>query len=399
MGLVANPDGWFKKVTGIIFLIIGFIVILGLDKPLSVFLVSHAGNFDVSKIEQRLIESENNTNSTNSIPVPSDIVENNASAGIGATSTSTSTNTATGSKKISSATLVSLAQKMAIYKKAPEIAMADAYLNTDGKEINLQQYRGKNVLLIDFWTYSCINCLRTVPYLKAWDQKYRDQGLVIIGIHTPEFAFEHMQSNVEDALKRLGIKYPVLLDNQYQTWNAFNNQFWPREILIDMDGYIVHDHAGEGEYDKTEAAIQAALTERNARVDSTMKVSKGVVTVDAAHPTQVSSPETYFGADRNEYLANGSSNKTGVATFTIPQTVSPNMLYLGGVWNISGQYATSQTDSTITYKYGAGDVYFVASGTNNASIEVLRDGVPVATNGGVDVDQKASTVQIGADRL
>jgi thiol-disulfide isomerase/thioredoxin len=156
--------------------------------------------------------------------------------------------------------------KSAKYQLAHELVSPDAYLNTEGKHITLAQYRGRNVVLLEFWTYSCINCEHTLPYLVSWYSKYVSQRLVIIGVHTPEFPYEHIQSNVEAALKQYGITYPVVLDNENQTWSAYGNRFWPHQYVIDVDGYITHDQIGEGGYDATEAAIQAALAERQERL-------------------------------------------------------------------------------------------------------------------------------------
>ena len=122
----------------------------------------------------------------------------------------------------------------------------------------MRDLRGK-VVLVDFWTYTCINCLRTLPHLEAWDAAYREKGLVIVGVHTPEFAFEHSASNVEAAIRRLGVHYPVPLDNEYATWDAYSNQYWPAEYLVDRSGHVRHVHFGEGEYDQTEALIRRLL--------------------------------------------------------------------------------------------------------------------------------------------
>lgn len=147
------------------------------------------------------------------------------------------------------------------YPKAHELVTPDGYLNTGGAPVTLSQYRGKNVVLLEFWTYSCINCQRTLPYLTSWYGKYKDQGLVIVGVHTPEFSYEHVQANVAKALVEQGITYPVVLDNEYQTWKAYGNQFWPHQYLINKDGNIIHDQIGEGGYDEMEARIQQALAE------------------------------------------------------------------------------------------------------------------------------------------
>ncbi|PJC45308.1 thiol-disulfide isomerase, partial [Candidatus Pacearchaeota archaeon CG_4_9_14_0_2_um_filter_30_8] len=151
-------------------------------------------------------------------------------------------------------------EKSKLYPAAKELVHPDGFININ--PFNLSDYIGKKVILLDFWTYSCINCQRTFPYLESWNEKYSDKGLLIIGIHTPEFNFEKEYNNVQKATEEFGIKYPVVLDNNYLTWQAYGNQYWPREYLIDIDGFIVHDHIGEGGYAETETAIQDALKER-----------------------------------------------------------------------------------------------------------------------------------------
>jgi thiol-disulfide isomerase/thioredoxin len=143
---------------------------------------------------------------------------------------------------------------------APEFTGISQWLNSE--PLKLQQLRGK-VVLVDFWTYSCINCANTLPYVKSWNQKYKDQGLTVIGVHTPEYPFERDTGNVKTALKRLGISYPVAQDNRFATWNAYNNQYWPAFYLIDKQGQIVYTHFGEGDYAQTEAEIQALLAQKN----------------------------------------------------------------------------------------------------------------------------------------
>jgi thiol-disulfide isomerase/thioredoxin len=142
---------------------------------------------------------------------------------------------------------------------APEFAGIDKWLNSD--PLTIQQLRGK-VVLVDFWTYTCINCINTLPYVKSWHAKYKDQGLVVVGVHTPEYPFERNTDNVRTAIKRFDIKYPVAQDNRYTTWSAYNNQFWPAVYLIDKKGQVVYTHFGEGQYAQTEAAIQALLAQK-----------------------------------------------------------------------------------------------------------------------------------------
>lgn len=142
---------------------------------------------------------------------------------------------------------------------APEFTGINQWLN--GDPLTLQKLRGK-VVLVDFWTYTCINCINTLPYVKAWNEKYKDQGLTVIGVHTPEYPFERNTDNVKTAIKRFGITYPVAQDNDYATWNAYSNQYWPAFYLIDKSGHVVYTHFGEGDYDKTEAAIRALLAQK-----------------------------------------------------------------------------------------------------------------------------------------
>lgn len=280
-----------------------------------------------------------------------------------------------------------------------EITNPSGFVNTpfdssgQATPITIKQFIGKKVILIDFLTYSCINCQRTFPYINAWDEKYRNQGLIIIGIHTPEFAFEKDIDNVREAMKKFGITHPIVLDNDYGTWRAWGNQYWPREYLIDINGNVVYDHAGEGAYDTTEKKIQELLAER-AKVlgEKTSMDSSLAVSSIASNETAARSPETYFGSDRNEYLGNGSRGKAGEQGFKAPMIVFSNVLYLNGTWNIVPEYAEAGAGASITYKYNAKNVYFVAEGDSSAEIEVLQDGKPIGAAAGADVKNGILTV-------
>lgn len=271
------------------------------------------------------------------------------------------------------------AQKSAQYPRAKELTDVQRYLNTDA--FKLADLVGKRVILIDFWTYSCINCLRTTPYLNAWYKKYKDKGLVIVGVHTPEFAFEKDYDNVAAAVKRLGMTYPVVQDNNYGTWNAYQNRFWPRKFLIDIDGYIVYDHIGEGGYDTTEQRIQEALQERQAAldlhdaIDTGISVPKDMVATDSS---RVKSPEIYFGASRNEQLGNGRPGTLGAQKLSLPADIKPNVLYLDGAWDFQKEFVRNtqaQAPAKIVFKYNAKNVYFVASSEQGTIVlNVLRDG-------------------------
>jgi len=272
-------------------------------------------------------------------------------------------------------------EKAKLYEPAKEISSPDGFVNTD--KITVGEHIGKDVVLVDFWTYSCINCQRTIPYLNAWYEKYKDKGLVIIGVHTPEFEFEKKYENVLAAAKKFDIKYPVVIDNDFSTWNAYGNRYWPRKYLIDIDGYIVYDHIGEGGYEKTEKKIQELLEERMrvlgvaGNIDKEISKPGSAEEVDGAFPR---SPEIYFGADRNTYLGNGSSNTRGEFVFNEPAGVKTNILYLDGRWNMDSEYAENKSaGAKIIFRYQAQKVFFVASAENETEMQVLKDGVPHKT--------------------
>ena len=390
LGVASDPNGWFKRVMGIIFILVGLLIISGLSAKLEAPLYNI---FDETKIEQGLLQTKavsqsiQNTSGTAS------------STGLALMPESTSTAEATG---ITPALAAILAKKSAMYPLAPQLVSPDGYINTSGQLINLAQYRGKDVVLVDFWTYSCINCQRTIPYLNSWYAKYHNEGLVIIGVSTPEFAFEHVEANVAAAVKQLGIMYPVVLDNEYKTWNAYHNEYWPHDYLVDIDGYIVHDYIGEGNYAQTEMDIQTSLKERATRLGlSTAGIDQSVTTVSEDDISDVQSPETYFGSNRNTYLGNGTAGQSGTQTFTLPtlSNVTPNTLYLGGTWDIEPESAATVGAATVEYAYSANDFYIVASGDSPVTVEVLQDGQPVGSSAGADVDPTTSTVTIQANRL
>jgi thiol-disulfide isomerase/thioredoxin len=255
---------------------------------------------------------------------------------------------------------------------------SSGFINT--APFKLQDVIGKKVILLDFWTYSCINCMRTLPYLEAWESKYGNQGLLILGVQAPEFDFEKDYNNVLAAVERLGINYPVMQDNNHATWDAYQNQYWPADYLINIDGYITSTHFGEGDYAQTEADIQAALTQRDQVLGLPGTVPTGTVNPSNATPIRfdaVQSPETYFGAARNEYLGNGTPSSTGTQQLTIASSSVPqlNTLYLDGSWNFQNEYAGNQSvGAKILYQYDAKNVYMVGSAQTPVDITILVDG-------------------------
>ncbi|MDD5593613.1 MAG: redoxin domain-containing protein [Candidatus Margulisbacteria bacterium] len=287
------------------------------------------------------------------------------------------------------------------YPRAKELAAPAGFVNTG--PIAISQFIGKKVVLIDFMTYSCINCQRTYPYLNAWWDKYKDHGLEIIGIHSPEFDFEKKIGNVQAAAKRFGLKFPIVLDNAYGTWNAYGNLYWPHDYLIDIYGNIIHDQIGEGSYDRTEREIQKALQERKSALGLKGEaVPGGLVSPSNIFVTQASmikSEETYFGSARNSFLASGIPGLSGVQAMPEVVSIRANSLYLVGRWDLQPQFAQNKTaGDKIIYRYSAKDVYLVANSDRRVKIRVLLDGQPLGGRAGADVGSDG-TVTIKEDRL
>ncbi|MDA2922767.1 redoxin domain-containing protein [Patescibacteria group bacterium AH-259-L07] len=299
--------------------------------------------------------------------------------------------------------LMNKADKIKRYEIAKEITTPDGFINID--TISVSELVGKKVILIDFWTYSCINCQRTMPYLNAWHEKYKDKGLVIIGVHTPEFRFEQKYENVLAAVKKFNIQYPVVLDNDYSTWRAYKNRYWPRKYLIDIDGFIVYDHIGEGAYEKTERKIQEVLKERMARFGIQEGVVQEIVKPEGTEKVDFlvqRSPEIYFGAARNSLLGNGKRNIVGIQTLFEPTKIKTNVLYLVGVWELTDEFGENKSPhAKIIFRYSAQKVFFVASSENGVNVQILRDGVPLNNEAGRDIekDEGNSTLFIKQDGL
>jgi cytochrome c biogenesis protein CcdA/thiol-disulfide isomerase/thioredoxin len=245
------------------------------------------------------------------------------------------------------------------YGSAPSLAGGGTWLNS--RPLTMQKLRGK-VVLIDFWTYSCINCLRTLPQLEAWDAKYRKDGLVIVGVHTPEFAFEHVTSNVRGAVKRLGVRYPVVQDNDFNIWNAYSNQYWPAEYLIDRSGHVRHAHFGEGEYDQSEKLIRNLLG-----------VDRGSMTeVRDETPTGALTPESYVGYARADRFIGDKVQADRPATYHLPATLPLHDLAFGGSWMVLKERAVAGPGAALRVHFQASKAYLVLGG--HGTVEVLVNG-------------------------
>jgi len=264
------------------------------------------------------------------------------------------------------------------FKKAKNFTKISEYINT--KPISLDDLKDK-VVLVDFWTYSCINCIRTIPYLNEWYDKYSDKGLVIVGIHTPEFEFEKNSDNVKSAVQKFGIKYPVLQDNEKETWNEYENRYWPRKYLVDDEGYIRYDHIGEGAYNETEKVIQALLAERAAHVgikninlNNSQNVDKDLkLEYQDVNFSKIKSPELYFGYEfARAPLGNMEGFKPSETVFyqlSDNSEIKLNSIYLKGKWkNNPDNMELQSTNGSIILKYNSKSVNIVAGGKGNFTV-------------------------------
>ena len=263
-------------------------------------------------------------------------------------------------------------EKLQDYGPAPDFRGIVRWLNSE--PLTLRELRGR-VVLIDFWTYSCINCLRTLPYVREWDDRYREAGLTIVGVHSPEFAFERVESNVRENVRELGLRYPVALDNDFVTWQSWHNQYWPAKYLIDRRGHVRYYHFGEGDYAETEEAIRTLL---------------GADAPDASgladkSPSGLRTPESYLGYERLDRNAGDPAVKDEPHAYTFPRRLSESELAFGGVWTVEDERAIAGRNAGLRLQYRARDVFLVLTG--KGTVEVLVDGKP---------ERK---VRVGGDRL
>lgn len=262
--------------------------------------------------------------------------------------------------------------KEGIYPLSPELAGIAGYLNSD-EGIKISDYRGK-VVLIDFWTYTCINCIRTLPFLTAWDEKYRGSGLVTIGVHTPEFEFEKKYENVADAIAQYNIKYAVVQDNDYSTWRAFKNRFWPHKFLIDSEGYIRYDHIGEGGYEETELKIQELLAEIGEDVSDMETEDEGFSL------RLVTTPELYagynFALNRDQNIGNPRGLQPGqIITYDKPNDFVKDAIYLEGEWKSNQDDLELISDSgSIFLNFQAAKVHIVTNSNKEINMDIYIDG-------------------------
>jgi cytochrome c biogenesis protein CcdA/thiol-disulfide isomerase/thioredoxin len=264
------------------------------------------------------------------------------------------------------------------FGQAPEFQEIDRWFNS--KPLTLASLRGK-VVLIDFWTYSCINCLRTLPYVKRWAATYRRAGLVVVGVHTPEFAFEHVPANVERAVRSLGVDYPVALDNGYETWSAWGNQYWPAKYLVDRQGHVRYAHFGEGEYQRSEDVIRRLLAEK--------ALPKPVsASIRDQTPTERLTPETYLGSARIDRFVGSRLIPGREADYSIPKVVPQSSFGYGGRWTVEKERIVAGHNARLRLSFHARKVFLVLGANGRTgTVQVTVDG------------RSLQTVQVTEDRL
>ena len=307
------------------------------------------------------------------------------------------------------------------FREAPDLAGIAAYINTAGAEELAAEIDG-SVVLYDIWTYSCINCVRTLPHITAWSEKYAADGLVVVGIHSPEFEFEKDEANVRRAVEKHGIEYPVVMDNDMATWDAFKNRYWPHRFLADHEGYIRYDHIGEGAYPETERVLQGLLAERSAALGAAAggggagpaAAAGGLVDIGAFEHTRFMTPELYLGyafAYGRNHLGNAEGFSPGAdVEYELPEAAGErrDLYYVGGTWaNEEGHMRLVSDAGSIVLRYYAKEVNIVAGGAGS-EIEVSIDGAPVperlrgpdvAASGGEDGAGVATSVLVGGHDL
>ena len=281
-------------------------------------------------------------------------------------------------------------RKKSLYQQAPELTGIAGYINTDSN-IKISGLKGK-VILVDFWTYTCINCIRTLPFLKSWHEKYADDGLVIIGVHTPEFEFEKEVDNVKSAVEKYGLKYAVVQDNDYATWRAYKNRYWPHKYLIDIDGFIRYDHIGEGAYEETEKRIQELLKEKMEREGSAKPLEPMDGNVEGADVDfgEVGTPEIYFGYGfaRGNFGNEEGLRPNEIIEYKLPKEIKFNYAYFEGTWKVNNDDSELISDEgKIILPYSAKVINIVAGSEQGSEIEVFVDNEPLnEENKGSDME-------------
>jgi cytochrome c biogenesis protein CcdA/thiol-disulfide isomerase/thioredoxin len=346
----SNPRGAFQRGLGALFVIVGILIITGFGTKIQVWAANHAPlKFDT--LSAKLIPKQSG-----------------------------------GSKATNDSKLYNV-----VAYKAPELTGIDSWINSN--PLTVAQLKGK-VVLIDFWTYTCINCIRSLPYVQGWYKQYEKDGFVVIGIEAPEFSYERIPSNVAAAVKQDGLNYPIAIDGNLATWNAYQNQYWPAEYLIDRDGNVRREHFGEGEYDQTEQAIRGLLAE-----NSTTSLSSDLVAPsNSPVPSDRNqTPETYLGTDRAQtYVGSPQLGSQPTQTYSFAKDLSNSQWSLSGEWQVSGSNITAGVNAKLRIKVAAKNVYLVGGSTYPNAVGVSFNAQPISQTGnaGADVSNSQVIVQL-----
>ena len=272
-----------------------------------------------------------------------------------------------------------LINQESINRKAPNLVGISDYLNISSEE--LKEKMKNKVILYDIWTYSCINCIRTLPFITSWDEKYSDQGLLIIGVHSPEFEFEKDPENVRIAIEKYNITYPVVMDNRMETWKAFENNYWPRKYIADHEGILRYDHIGEGSYQETEKIIQQLLNERALSMSIENTSENQLVSIEEFEHTVFRTPELYFGykfaQNRNQLGSDEGFQPERIVEYAKPNNIELNKFYPIGNWkNHEDSMELMDSTGSIKVSFNAKEVNIVTE--NKAQLEIFLDGVPLS---------------------
>lgn len=340
-----NPKGVFQRTIAVLFILVGILIFTGGNVRLQTYVSAHTP-FDFDGLSAKLLPRGNKPTSSklyNVTPYP-----------------------------------------------APQLSGLTNWVN--GAPLTISSLKGK-VVLVDFWTYSCINCLRSVPHLESWYQNYADNGLVIIGVEAPEFSFEKVPANVDAAVKQDGITYPVASDNALRTWNNYHNQYWPADYLINKQGQVVRVQYGEGDYSQMEQAVRLLLRQDGGTVSSKFASVQG----NSVPITEAQSPETYFGVYRASDYAGSGTYAAGTQTFApvSDNDIPTNGWALGGSWQIGQTSITAGEGATLSFHFAAKDVYLVGGAPTPSTITLTLNGQPIsAADAGADVHAGQVTVQM-----
>ncbi|MFJ6321222.1 MULTISPECIES: cytochrome c biogenesis protein DipZ [unclassified Rhizobium] len=385
---------WLRRGVGVAVLLAVVAIAMGLDTGL----LTQASLASTASLEQGLVDRFHPLNQDK----PSSVVmKSEGGAMMSATNTmmmSAKPDAVAGAGGAMAMTAKPAAEQLPVEGHVPSLDGAVQWLNSE--PLTAAGLKGK-VVLVDFWTYSCINCLRAIPYVEAWAQKYKDQGLVVIGVHAPEFAFEKNVDNVKKAIGDLGITYPVAIDNNYAIWRAFDNEYWPAHYFIDAQGQVRHHHFGEGDYDQSERVIQQLLAEAGkAHVSSDIVNVKATgAEAAASDEADVQSPETYVGYLRSQNFVDDAGTVNDAAHDYVAATPKLNEWGLSGNWTVGGQEATSNgADASLYYHFHARDLHLVlgpAADGKPIRFQITIDGKPPGDSHGVDTDANGNGVVTG----